>query len=168
MGTATSLHAAVVAPERVLALVLVIPPTAWETRPAQRELYEAGAEVIERDGLEAFADLSAAEPPPPIFAHIADVVKEAQRANFLAQDAAILPTVLRGVAGSDVPPRDTVAAIDLPALILAWEGDPGHPESTAESLHELLGDSELEVARTLGEVLRWPARVAEFLDQVMA
>ncbi|MDQ1373389.1 MAG: 3-oxoadipate enol-lactonase, partial [Actinomycetota bacterium] len=35
MGAATALHAAALAPERVSAMVLVIPPTAWETRAAQ-------------------------------------------------------------------------------------------------------------------------------------
>ncbi len=34
MGCATSIYAALLAPERMKALVLVIPPTAWETRAA--------------------------------------------------------------------------------------------------------------------------------------
>ena len=36
MGCATVLYAALAAPSRVDALVLAIPPTAWETRAAQR------------------------------------------------------------------------------------------------------------------------------------
>jgi pimeloyl-ACP methyl ester carboxylesterase len=48
MGCATALHAAVAAPERVEALVLVIPPTAWETRTAQAQMYAAGVELFRR------------------------------------------------------------------------------------------------------------------------
>ncbi len=68
MGCATALHAAVLAPERVDALVLVIPPTAWVSRPAQRALYEAGADLIDGEGLAAFAEVSAQAPPPKLFA----------------------------------------------------------------------------------------------------
>jgi pimeloyl-ACP methyl ester carboxylesterase len=56
-----------------------------------------------------------------------------------------------------------VAAIANPALILAWDTDPGHPVSTAERLHELLPVSELHVATTLDAVREWPERIAGFL-----
>lgn len=39
MGAATALWAACTAPERVEALVLAIPPTAWDTREQQRRVY---------------------------------------------------------------------------------------------------------------------------------
>ena len=167
MGSATALHAAVQAPERIVALVLLIPPTAWETRPAQRGLYEEDAHFIEEHGLEAFADRPMREPPPPIFADVAEALAEGRRANALGQDVTTLPAVLRGVARSDVPPKDSVGGIQAPALILAWPDDPGHPTSTAEALHELLERSELEVALSLKDVLGWRDRVGEFLDQAV-
>ena len=41
MGCATALWAAVTAPERIDAMVLAIPPTGWDTRPAQADRYRS-------------------------------------------------------------------------------------------------------------------------------
>ena len=91
MGSATALHAAVQAPERIVALVLLIPPTAWETRLAQRGLYEEDAHFIEEHGLEAFADRPMREPPPPIFADVAEALAEGRRANALVRTSQRCP-----------------------------------------------------------------------------
>ena len=48
-------------------------------------------------------------------------------------------------------------------LVLAWAGDPGHPESTAERLVELLPHATLHVATRIRDVLGWPGQVASFL-----
>ena len=66
MGAATALHAAVIAPERIDALVLVIPPTGWETRAEQTGAYEQGAALIETVGVErVIAAGSLVAPPDP-------------------------------------------------------------------------------------------------------
>lgn len=163
MGCATALHAAVLAPERVAALVLAIPPTAWDTRPAQRALYEAGADLIDVEGLAAFAEVSAQAPAPMLFANLGLDWGEQARRRALALDEATLPSVLRGAAASDLPPEAAVAAIDVPALILAWTGDASHPVPTAERLDALLPRSELVVAEDLRAVLSWPERVISFV-----
>ena len=75
----------------------------------------------------------------------------------------LLPSVLRGAAASDLPPTDAIARLDHRSLVLAWVGDPGHPESTAERLHELLPNSELLVARKLDDLFTWSATIADFL-----
>jgi len=75
----------------------------------------------------------------------------------------LLPSVLRGAAASDLPAPEAIAALEHRALVLAWAGDPGHPESTAERLHELLPASELQVARELTDLFTWSATIAEFL-----
>jgi len=46
MGCATSLHAAVLAPDRVIGLVLVAPPTAWETRHRQARFYRIASTCV--------------------------------------------------------------------------------------------------------------------------
>jgi pimeloyl-ACP methyl ester carboxylesterase len=163
MGCATALHAAVLAPERVEALVLVIPPTAWDSRPPQRSLYEAGAELIERDGLVAFAELSAQAPPPMLFANLGLDWGEQARRRALALDEATLPSVLRGAGASDLPAPDAVVGISVPVLILAWTGDPTHPVATADRLAELLPQAELVVAEDLRAVLSWPEQVVQFV-----
>jgi hypothetical protein len=48
----------------------------------------------------------------------------------------------------------------VPAVVLAWAGDPGHPVATAEVLAEVLPQATLEVAEDLPTVLAWPEKVA--------
>jgi pimeloyl-ACP methyl ester carboxylesterase len=64
MGAATTLHAAVARPERIDAMVLVIPPTAWQTRAAQRDLYRASATLVEEAGVEGLLAARDALGPP--------------------------------------------------------------------------------------------------------
>jgi pimeloyl-ACP methyl ester carboxylesterase len=160
MGCATALFAAVAAPERVHALVLAIPPTAWETRAGQAETYLQSVGFLEAKGLDAFLDASRKLPAQPAWQ---EERREVRFRHLAASDPEALALALRGAASSNLPPRDEVAAITAPALILAWDGDPGHPLSTAESLHELLSGSQLAVAHSAEDVLRWPERLAEFV-----
>ena len=157
MGTGTLLHAAVRDPHRFASLTLVIPPTAWETRRVQGDAYRASADLVEREGVGAFVELGSTAPGPPALAGAPTTYPS------IAED--LLPTVLRGAAGTDLPPPEAVAGIDAPTLLLAWTDDPSHPLSTATRLHELLPDSRLVVARSPAEVLAWPAL---FADQVAA
>ncbi|MEZ5217662.1 MAG: alpha/beta fold hydrolase [Ilumatobacteraceae bacterium] len=66
MGSATALHAAVFAPERIAALVLMIPPTAWETRAAQQQNYETMAALVESGQHELLIAGARATPPRPV------------------------------------------------------------------------------------------------------
>ena len=160
MGAATSLFAAVRAPERVRALVLVIPPTAWETRAAQGSMYQQSAAVAEEQGLPGLVALAREMPPTTFFG---EEGKARSLTNLAAMDATAYPHVMRGAAGSDLPGPAGIAAIRCPALVLAWSDDPGHPVSTAERLSDLLPQGRLAVAGSPQEVAGWPARIAEFL-----
>lgn len=160
MGCATVLHAALREPDRVHAMVLAIPPTAWETRAAQAGTYLSSVDFLETKGLEAFIDASRKLPAQPPWS--ADR-REIRFRHLATTDPTALALALRGAAQSNLPPRDEVATITAPTMILAWEGDPGHPVSTAESLHELLSGSQLLVARSPADVSAWPAKVGEFL-----
>jgi 3-oxoadipate enol-lactonase len=155
MGTATLLHAVTIDPDRFDRLVLTCPPTAWESRAAQRDVYRAGALFAERNGKQAFVAGMRALPRPPVLAEVPE--------GPVDVDEALLPTVLRGAAASDLPPLEAVAGIRHPTLILAWDGDPGHPVSTAERLHELIPDSALEIARTPEALRTWGDRAVGFL-----
>ena len=167
MGTAVSLSAAVAAPERVLGLVLMIPPTAWATRAAQSDKYRANADLAERGGIEALVAAELASPPIPIFAGLFDR-EEMARARAAALDLRVVPSILRGAAASDLPEPAEVAKLPQPVLILAWRGDEGHPLSSAEALARLLPQSELLVADRLADLGAWPKRVAQFLDEIGA
>jgi pimeloyl-ACP methyl ester carboxylesterase len=167
MGAAVALHAAVAAPARVDAMVLMVPPTAWATRPAQASRYRASAELAEREGLAALAAAEASQPPIPIFRGLFDPAAMA-RARYAGRDARVIAAVLRGAAASDFPDPEAVARLRQPALLLAWEGDDGHPLSTAERLADLLPDATLSVARRLPDLGEWPRLVAGFCARQFA
>src|SRR6185312_8263912 len=108
----TLLHAVTIAPDRFDRLVLTCPPTAWARRSAQADLYRAGATFAERDGKEAFVAGMRALPSPPVLGELPQAPVDI--------DEALLPTVLRGAASSDLPAPEAIAGIRLPTLILAW------------------------------------------------
>lgn len=157
MGTATLLTAAVRRPERFRRLVLALPPTAWATRAAQGDGYEAAARFIEQRGLDAFARGAASLPGPP--------VAEAAGATAVPPDVdeALLPSVLRGAALSDLPDEDAIAGLQHEVLLLPWTGDPGHPVSTAERLHALLPHATMRVMADADGLRRAGRDAAEFL-----
>jgi pimeloyl-ACP methyl ester carboxylesterase len=153
MGTGTMLHAAVLDPSRFSSFTLMLPSTAWGTRPAKAAEYQHSAAVIENEGFQSFVSAGALAPKPP-----ASVGTPATRPD-VAPD--LLPTVFRGAALADFPPKEAVALIDVPTTILAWIDDPGHPVSTSYSLLELMPQATLSVARTPADVATWPARLME-------
>jgi pimeloyl-ACP methyl ester carboxylesterase len=165
MGCGTALHVGVLAPERVRGLVLVIPPTAWETRAAQAAQWAAASQMIEEQGVEAFIAARAAVPLPDPFADDEsrrDKTAEAAR----SWDPRRLALVLRGAAGADLPTRDEIAAITAPTLVLAWTGDPIHPESTANALGALIPHATVSVASKLDEVARWTEQLTTFIGEL--
>jgi len=154
MGCGTVLHAATRAADRFSRLVLLLPPTAWSTRLAYARDNLRSAEMIEHDGAEAWLTERRRRNAPAI---VADVP-----AFPPTPVEAVLPAVLRGLAQSDLPSHDAIAALRLPVLILTWADDPGHPVSTAETLHRLLPRVDLHVSRTRRDVRTWGERIAAY------
>ncbi|MDR6867062.1 pimeloyl-ACP methyl ester carboxylesterase [Microbacterium resistens] len=156
MGTGTILHALTRRPERFRSVALAAPPTAWETRAPQQRVYAAAAADAETKTPAELAVIAAAAPLPPIFA------EEGAVPPLPDIDHALLPSVLRGAGTSDLPDPTEVARIRVPALLLAWATDPGHPVSTTERLAELLPDAQAVVAEDVAAIRTWPARAAAF------
>lgn len=165
MGCATSLFAALAAPERITGLVLVIAPTAWETRAAQGESYETMASIVERRGLDRLIAAAAMQEPSTFFG---EEGHERSMANMAAMDPEVFPHVMRGAGASDLPEPDDLRRLTMPALLLSWTDDDGHPVSTAEQLADLLPGAELHIARSPAEVAEWPRAVGAFLSSHQA
>lgn len=153
MGSATLLHAALREPSRFASLTLVTPPTAWETRVAQRGTYLINADLVERQGIEAFVELGLTAPIVPAMA-------DAPRTQPAVAER-LLPALLRGAALSDLPLPDELMVIEAPTLLLAWSDDPTHPVSTALALAETLDNTRLVVARTPYGLMAWPSLFAD-------
>jgi pimeloyl-ACP methyl ester carboxylesterase len=166
MGAVTALFAAVRAPRRVQALVLAIPPPAWECRQAQATAYERDARQLERHGLDAYLERVRERPLPPLLANELSWAQEVSTRHLLTMDGDTLPAVLRGAAASDLPSREEVHGVIVPTLILAWPDDPEHPLSTVDELAGLLLQPEVHVASDIEALRRWPLLVRDFLAQV--
>jgi 3-oxoadipate enol-lactonase len=158
MGTGTLLHAAVRAPERFRRLVLAAAPTAWQTRAGQADMYEEIAALVEREGPRVFESMLAQRPLPPVFSHLT------RYPSGLSVSDALMPSVLRGAARSDLPPLAVLAKMAVPTLLLAWEGDPVHPVETARQLAATLPSAQLHVARNPDELRQWGDIAVRFLN----
>jgi len=165
MGTATSLHAAVRNPGAFSGLLLVVPPTAWETRKAQADLYRGGAALVEARGIEGYVAIARetlrAQPMPGFTGEM----QERMFADMRAKGAAELARNLRGAAASDLPDPARIRELDLPALIIATRGDPGHPLSTAEKLAQVLPRAELVVLDDLTRLPDARPELASFMTR---
>lgn len=159
MGCGTVLHAAVRAPARFSRLVLLIPPTAWTTRPAHARANRESADTVEREGRDAWLATRAQRPRPAVLADVPELPPTpAER---------LLPAVLRGLAASDLPSPAEVATLRQPVLVLGWADDPGHPLSTAQTLAHVLPRAELHVSRTRADIRTWGNRIAEYLSRAL-
>jgi 3-oxoadipate enol-lactonase len=162
MGAATALHAAAMNPERIMGLVLVIPPTGWETRADQAGIYEQGAALIETVGVERVIAAGSLVAPPDPFVDDPDF--HARRAEGLRSwDLRRLAQAMRGATRAQLPTRQQIASIRCPTLILAWTGDPGHPVSTADELGRLIPHATMHVDSTATALEQWTAHVADFV-----
>lgn len=155
MGTGTILNALTQAPERFAAVMLGAPPTAWETRAAQRAQYEQFAQQVEQMSPGQAAAMFAQAPVPQIFEHVPGY-------GVPTPAHELLPSIFRGGGASDLPSSRQLADVRVPALILAWATDPAHPISTTERLAEVLPASTFHVSDTAEDVRTWAAKAAAF------
>lgn len=164
MGAATALHAAAAQPDRVDALVLVIPPSGWDNRAPVSKRYRTGARHVLTHGVHGFEKATKRLPDPPIFTGGLAPLRGGGLGCFDGLHRLPLAAALRGAAGSDLPTERQLAALRrTPALILAWDTDGSHPVATAERLARGFEFADLRVARTADDVETWPAHVGHFL-----
>jgi pimeloyl-ACP methyl ester carboxylesterase len=173
MGSGTALHAAVMAPNRTIGMVLMAPPTGWETRPRQARLYRSSARILDTVGLSPFRFMgelaacvtSISSPNRSSENHLAKLQRSVMR-GLRSADPRSVAAALRGAALSDLPSRDVLEKLDVPTLILAWTGDWSHPLSTAETLESWLPNASLDVASNPKDVQNWPHRMKTFIDEL--
>ncbi len=167
MGVATALYAALRAPRRVAALVLVLPPAAWDGRASASATYEADADLAETSPARRLAEEVRRRPLSPLLAQVRPDAREVDARHLQTMDPKLLAPVLRAAARSDLPRPDEVRSIIVPTLLLAWEGDPARPVATAQALADAMLQSDLRIARDLSDVKAWPAVIEEFLADAM-
>ncbi|MFJ9695538.1 alpha/beta fold hydrolase [Kitasatospora sp. NPDC101183] len=157
LGAASLLWAAVEDPSRFDRLVLVIPPPAWEARAEKGGAYRELAELVRTQGADAFVSQIGTGPVPPSLAD------HPFPSKTVGAHPGRLPAVFEGLALSNLPPRERIAELRLPTLVLALADDPGHPLSTAEELAGLIPGAELHVATDSAGIGAWAQLIARFL-----
>lgn len=162
MGSAVSLHAACMHPERVRGLILVIPPRAWHWREGKAAGYRITASVVNVTRGLPFRLLGS------IPFKQGDSFRKNARGVMARDLAKVNPAgvvgAMRGAALSDFPSREALAQLQIPTLILAWPDDATHPLAVAQELDHILPCSQLEVAEGEGAPYAWPGRVREFIQ----
>lgn len=163
MGCATSLYAACQNPERVRALVLVIPPTAWESREKMKRNYRIVANIINVTRALPLRLLRFLRPKLNSESFQKNMgmllASHASRANYKGMVGA-----MRGAALSDLPPKKELEKLTMPTLILAWDDDATHPLSVAEALRDTLPNAQLEVMKNSQDPYQWPHKVRDLLS----
>jgi 2-succinyl-6-hydroxy-2,4-cyclohexadiene-1-carboxylate synthase len=127
MGGRVALNLAIAAPERIRALVLecaspgIADP---DERLARRRSDAALADMIEREGIEAFVDYWERLPLFASQAALPAAIRDRQRAQRLANTARGLATSLRRIGtGMMEPLHDRLGGIQSPVLLIAGERD---------------------------------------------
>ena len=145
-------------------MVLVVPPTAWETRKAQADLYRAGAALVEARGVDGVPRRDARGVPrePDAGLH-ARRCRRRCSPSLRAKGAADLARMLRGAAASDLPDPARLRGLEMPALVIATRGDPGPSALDGGELVELLPNAELRVLDDLLELGSVRDELARFL-----
>jgi pimeloyl-ACP methyl ester carboxylesterase len=166
MGAATALHAAVLQPRQVAGLVLVLPPTAWETRPRQSAIYRRLAWVSGLFGAAPYRLLDAL--PIPVRQDGRSQLALHTARGLASANPLHVQAALGGAARSDMPDLALLRKLRVPTLILAWEGDTAHPVSTATQLAEILPDVRDLVICDPGDIRDWETALLRFIKQMAA
>ena len=165
MGCATALHAACQHPNRVRALVLVIPPTAWAERVNSAVTYRRGASFLRFTGAVPMRMLRWLPKARSGTGFKDAMMRETLRLVATSNSLGVI-TAMRGAALSDLPEPDQLRQLSMPALILAWPDDPIHPLSTAHKLADLLPNNELHISDDPAQPWQWQHTVRNFLEQL--
>ena len=169
MGCASTIYVGMNSPHRVKGMILMNPPTAWETRAEQVSRYKTLAKIGGLLGGGILAKVMARNPERLLPGWLVEAKRE-KVYGFLEgikpMKRKTLSNLFNGAALSDLPPREKIKTINHPALILGWSGDPSHPIETATELNELLPQSTLVVADNYSDFQRWPEIIREFVANV--
>ncbi len=169
MGSATALYSALLAPERVKGLVLMNPPTAWETRQSVADFYSCMSTM----GAFCGGQLLASMLDHKLDSFLPSWLIENDQIKAQAELEGIKPVkrmtlfhLFKGAAITDLPSREDISSVEVPTLILGWKDDPSHPIAIAQELHDLIPNSELVVADNFSSVNDWAELVREFVGSV--
>jgi 2-succinyl-6-hydroxy-2,4-cyclohexadiene-1-carboxylate synthase len=174
MGGRVAISLAVVAPERLSALILESASPGIRDAGARRERAVQDAELaaaIEQDGVEPFVDRWERLPLFASQAALPDEARRDLRTRRLQNNPTGLANSLRGLGqGVQPPAHEYLQQIRVPTLLIAGGLDPAYCEMGQE-MRALIPQAKLEVVPGAGHAVhleqpeRFRALVLEFLNQ---
>jgi 3-oxoadipate enol-lactonase len=165
MGCATSLYAACQRPEQVKGLVLVIPPTAWESRKKMQRNYRIIAHLVNLTLALPF-QLLRLVPPAGEEDGFQRRVLSVMAKHLVGVKREGVVGAMHGASLSDLPSKEALEKLTMPTLILAWPDDDAHPLAVAEKLQDILPNTQLEVMKHVDDPYHWPQLVREFITSL--
>jgi pimeloyl-ACP methyl ester carboxylesterase len=165
MGCATSLYAALMYPERVKGLILMTPPIGWQARANQVDYYHKIAKAARILGGKGLAKMNAKHLDKMLPSWLIDAHKHSVLGmldGLKSMKRQTLHQLFTAAADNDLPTIEQLTSIDVPTLILAWEGDDAHPVESAITLQKTLPHATLHIASSMDDVNDWPALISEF------
>lgn len=162
MGSGIALNIALAFPERVMGLVLVRPAWLDTINPANLMILKEAADLMDQgDTGDRFKDLAR-------FKQIEKQLPLAAKSImgvFAPTQNEQLPKVIRNMV-SDCPFEDleSLKGLNVPCLVIGNDADPLHPFSMAETIHQLLPNS--QVRKVTSRYLDDPQHQIEVRDLV--
>jgi pimeloyl-ACP methyl ester carboxylesterase len=165
MGAGVSVTFALAHPERVERLLLAAPPPLEETIDTARQVFGGLASLIDAVGLEQAVAVAMQLPQFAEMKEASPQEYEQTRDWLLGVHPKATPLAIRGLLNGPQLPAERFGEITAPVLVIAHEGDPIHPLSTAQRLHEAIAGSRLVVAP---DMTYFRERRGELLETVVA
>ncbi|WNC73818.1 alpha/beta hydrolase [Thalassotalea psychrophila] len=168
MGCASTIYSAMLAPDRIKSMVLINPPTAWDTRKEQSQFYLKLARVGGFLGGWILAKLISKNPERLLPGWLVEAKKENINGVFEGLKPIkrkTLANLFKGAALTDLPSKEELKSINVPTLILAWTGDPSHPVETATELHQVMPNTELHIADGYSDLQHWSQLIRDFVSK---
>ena len=165
MGAATALWVAIEQPEKVKALVILMPPPLGHEpmrEPAEKQeiaILDLISAAVQNFGIEKTVEIARS------FPGFASTPEEAdQRARWLlSQNPLTLLYAIRGLVASPFHDPEAYRAISVPTIVIAHEGDGLHPSRAARLLAEMIPGAILKIAP---QPDYWQQHPAEFLEEM--
>ena len=165
MGAASALWVAIEQPQRVKALVILMPPPLGNEpmrAPAEKQeiaVLDLISAAVQNFGIEKTVEIARN------FPGFAANPKEAdERARWLlSQNPLTLLYAIRGLVDAPFHDPEAYRAINVPTIVVAHEGDGLHPSRSARLLAEMIPGAILKIAP---QPDYWQQHPAEFLEEM--
>ena len=166
MGGRLALHAALAAPDKLAALVLIGVSAGVEDREERRRSDESLAAWMEQRSIEEVVERWELS---PVFATQSEELRERQRRGRLSHDPRLLAQLLRTAGqGTMEPVWDRLHTLRCPVLLVAGDHDEGYA-SAARRMARCMPNATVRLVPNTGHApqLERPDLVADLLDEYL-